>query len=138
MLFRSMFSLASLTFSFVGDLVYISAMGKPIVVLNSYKVAYDLLVRRASIYSDRPRSVMVGEMWVQDLLVSCARSGRLITSYISMGFVKGVILGYYGENWRLQRKLIRQYMNKVSVRQFWPAMEQGSRTFVLRVLDDNE
>jgi cytochrome P450 len=55
-----------------------------------------------------------------------------------MGLAKGVILGYYGESWRVQRKLFHQYMNKVSVRQYWPAMEQESRTFVLRVLDDNE
>jgi hypothetical protein len=61
-LFSQYVCFASLTFSSVGDLVYISAMGKPIVLLNSYKVAYDLLVRRASIYSDRTRIVMVGEM----------------------------------------------------------------------------
>ena len=52
----------ALTFLYIGDLVYISAMGQPIVLISSYKVAYDLLVQRASIYSDRPRSVMVGEM----------------------------------------------------------------------------
>ena len=51
-----------LMFLSAGDLVYISAMGQQIVLLNSYKVAYDLLVQRASIYSDRPRSIMAGEM----------------------------------------------------------------------------
>ena len=52
----------TLTMLYVGDLVYISAMGQPILLLNSYEVASDLLVFRASIYSDRPRVVMVGEM----------------------------------------------------------------------------
>ena len=57
---------------------------------------------------------------------------------ISMGLEKGVSLGHYMENWRVQRKLFHQYMNKVSVRKYWPTIEQDARAFVLRVLDNNE
>ena len=41
-----------------GDIVYLNVLGKPIVVLGSYKVACDLLDKRSSNYSGRPKSVM--------------------------------------------------------------------------------
>ncbi|KAJ7844119.1 putative monooxygenase [Mycena olivaceomarginata] len=37
-----------------GDIVYLDALGQPIIVINSAKIANDLLDRRSSIYSDRP------------------------------------------------------------------------------------
>jgi len=41
-----------------GDLVYLNVAGQPIVVLNSHKVAGDLLDRRSRIYSDRPHNIV--------------------------------------------------------------------------------
>jgi hypothetical protein len=38
-----------------GDIVHINVAGQDIVVLNSHKVAADLLDRRGPIYSNRPR-----------------------------------------------------------------------------------
>ena len=35
------------------DIIYLNVLGSPIVVLNSYEAANDLLSRRSSIYSDR-------------------------------------------------------------------------------------
>lgn len=49
-------------FSELGDLVYLNVAGQHIVVLNSQKVAVDLLDRRASKYSDRPRSIVAAEI----------------------------------------------------------------------------
>ena len=37
-----------------GDIVYLSALGRPIVVLSSEEVARDLLDKRGTNYSDRP------------------------------------------------------------------------------------
>lgn len=48
---------------FEGDIVHFSVLGKHIIVLNSYAAAYDLLLRRSAIYSDRPRLPMVGELY---------------------------------------------------------------------------
>jgi hypothetical protein len=45
-----------------GDLIYLNAAGQPIVILNSHKVAGDLLDRRATTYSDRPRSIVAGDI----------------------------------------------------------------------------
>ncbi|KAF7375542.1 putative monooxygenase [Mycena sanguinolenta] len=37
-----------------GSIVYVDALGQPIIIINSAKVANDLLDKRGSIYSDRP------------------------------------------------------------------------------------
>ena len=41
-----------------GDVIYLNAAGQPIVILNSQKVAANLLDRRAGIYSDRPCNIV--------------------------------------------------------------------------------
>jgi hypothetical protein len=51
-----------------GDLIYVNAAGQPIVVLNSRKVAADLLDRRAAIYSDRPRNIVALDIMSRGLL----------------------------------------------------------------------
>lgn len=43
-----------LDFGFSGGIVYLNIMGKPTVIINSEKVANDLLDKRSVIYSDRP------------------------------------------------------------------------------------
>ncbi|KZV73889.1 cytochrome P450 [Peniophora sp. CONT] len=45
-----------------GDIFSLDAAGQPIVVVNSHKIATELLDRRASIYSDRPRMIVASEM----------------------------------------------------------------------------
>ncbi|KAH9170566.1 hypothetical protein EDB89DRAFT_1977337 [Lactarius sanguifluus] len=44
------------------DVMYLSALGQPILVLNSLKAASELLDRRANIYSGRPRMIMAQEI----------------------------------------------------------------------------
>jgi hypothetical protein len=51
-----------------GDLIYLNAAGQPMVILNSQRVAVDLFDRRASIYSDRPRSIVLCEIMTNGLL----------------------------------------------------------------------
>ena len=45
-----------------GDVMHFSAFGRSVVVLNSKTAVFDLLEKRSAIYSDRPRSVLAGEM----------------------------------------------------------------------------
>jgi hypothetical protein len=56
-----------------GDLIYLNAAGQPIIVLNSQKVAADLLDRRAAIYSDRPSNIVACEIMCGGLLLPFAR-----------------------------------------------------------------
>ena len=41
-----------------GPLTYVNIAGLPILVVNSHRIAVDLLEKRGQIYSGRPRSVM--------------------------------------------------------------------------------
>ena len=45
-----------------GDIIYLNAAGQPLVIINSPKVAVDLLDWRAAMYSDRPGDVVVREI----------------------------------------------------------------------------
>jgi hypothetical protein len=57
--------------------MYLNALGQPIIVLNSLKVAFELLDRRANLYSDRP----------QLIVASGILSGSLFTAFMSYGDV---------------------------------------------------
>jgi hypothetical protein len=39
--------------------MYLNALGQPIMVVNSLKAATELLDRRATVYSDRPRMMLL-------------------------------------------------------------------------------
>ena len=56
-----------------GDIIYLHAAGQPIVVLNSHKVARDLLDRRSMTYSDRPGNIVACEIMTGGLLFALAR-----------------------------------------------------------------
>ncbi|KAA1476627.1 cytochrome P450 [Dentipellis sp. KUC8613] len=45
-----------------GDLFYLNIAGQSILVINSGKVAYELLDRRSANYSERPRLIVAGEI----------------------------------------------------------------------------
>jgi hypothetical protein len=45
-----------------GPIVYASIFGKRLIILNSFDVARDLLHKRGSIYSSRPKFVAFSEM----------------------------------------------------------------------------
>ena len=47
-----------------GDILHFQVLGQHFVVLNSLHSARDLLEKRSSIYSDRPRFVLLSEMYV--------------------------------------------------------------------------
>ena len=61
--------------SLPGDLIYLNAVGQPIVIINSPKVAVALLDRRTAIYSDRPRNIVVSDIMCGGLLFAFSRYG---------------------------------------------------------------
>jgi hypothetical protein len=50
--------------------MYLDGAGQPIIVCNSLKSAYELLERRSSNYSDRPRFIMANDILSGGLLFS--------------------------------------------------------------------
>ncbi|KAI9439111.1 cytochrome P450 [Lactarius indigo] len=80
-----------------GDVFYLNAAGQPIVVLNTQKAAADLLDRRAANYSDRPRSIVAGE---------------ILCGGLAIGFQN------YGPLWRRMRKAIHEGLSKSAAESF--------------------
>ncbi|KAA1470676.1 cytochrome P450 [Dentipellis sp. KUC8613] len=81
-------------FKQLGPLVYMNVLGQPLVVINSPKVAADLLDRRAGKYSDRPRNIVAGDLMTGGLFMPFNRySGlwRRMRKAAHEGLHKGVI-----------------------------------------------
>ena len=58
-------------------MMYLNALGQPILVINSLKTAFELLDRRASIYSDRPRFSVAQDILCGGLFLVFMGSGDL-------------------------------------------------------------
>jgi len=56
-----------------GDLIYLNIAGQPMVIINSHKVAGDLLDRRPRIYSDRPHNIVACGIMTGGLLFALSR-----------------------------------------------------------------
>lgn len=69
--------------------MYLENFGAPLVFLNSYSAACELLERRSSIYSDRPIITMLNELQQWDWLLPFSR---------------------YGERWRKSSSSFKRYM----------------------------
>ncbi|KAI0302989.1 cytochrome P450 [Russula brevipes] len=81
-----------------GNLIYLNVAGQPVVILNSQRVAVDLFDRRAAIYSDRPRSIVVSDIMTKGLLFAFAP---------------------IGDCWRRMRKVANEVLSKGSVKDFY-------------------
>ena len=53
-----------------GDMIYMTALGQPILILNTQKIAADLLERRSSIYADRPQFIVAGEFITRGMAIA--------------------------------------------------------------------
>src|ERR1700761_435218 len=53
----------------LGEIMYLSAFGEGILVLNSQRVAIDLLEKRSNIYSGRPRYITANDYLSEGLTV---------------------------------------------------------------------
>ncbi|THU76037.1 cytochrome P450, partial [Dendrothele bispora CBS 962.96] len=92
-----------------GPLTYLNIIGKPIIVINTAKAANDLLVRRASNYTDRPRNIIAskyisggmnfsissGERWKKMRRVSEVQLGlKSLVPYQDLQTDQAIILAY--------------------------------------------
>ncbi|KAF5336587.1 hypothetical protein D9611_006633 [Ephemerocybe angulata] len=85
-----------------GDIVYLEAMGQPILILGALDRTEDMMEKHATIYSDRP-TLPIGQFM------------DMSTSFAFMG---------YGPDWRHDRRVFHQYLNHNAVSQYYPIMEE--------------
>ncbi|EIM91747.1 cytochrome P450 [Stereum hirsutum FP-91666 SS1] len=95
-----------------GDIMHLSVLGRHIIVLSSPKAVHDLLDRRSSIYSDRPKITMAGEI---------------------IGYVDTIPLRPYDTHHRMARKYLGQALSPREV-QGWHRTIQDNNMEFLRQL----
>jgi hypothetical protein len=60
-----------------GEMMYVSALGQGVLVINSQRIAVDLLEKRSNIYSDRRHLISAGEFATRNLPLSMTPYGDL-------------------------------------------------------------
>lgn len=55
------------------DIIHLNVLGSHMLVLNSYEAARDLLEKKGGLYSNRPRFVVLNELYVLVCAWSCRR-----------------------------------------------------------------
>jgi hypothetical protein len=58
--------------------MYLNILGQPIIVLHSLKAAFELLDRRANIYSDRPPFIVANDILCGGLFAATMRYGAVL------------------------------------------------------------
>ncbi|KAH9066190.1 cytochrome P450 [Lactarius vividus] len=92
------------------DIIHADVMGSHIVILNSTKVANELLEKRSSIYSDRPHLVVLQELFGMDYHIGLVR---------------------YGPAWRHSRREFQAYLGPADLKEYQP-LEQRAVHRLLR------
>ncbi|KJA13410.1 hypothetical protein HYPSUDRAFT_220871 [Hypholoma sublateritium FD-334 SS-4] len=96
-----------------GEIIYLNIIGQPVVVVNSSKIAKDLLDKRSSIYSDRPVSIMCGQL---------------------VGFGPAYAMQNYGEKFRKQRRMVSQGFSVAKVPQYHGLQEKEGAILINNLL----
>ncbi|KAJ7043052.1 cytochrome P450 [Mycena alexandri] len=102
---------------FNSDILHLNVVGTSIIVLSTADAANDLLEKRASIYSDRPRFRMVNDLMGWDF---------------ALAFMK------YGDHWRAHRRLFHEVFNAVAAQSFRPKEREVTNELLYDFLQDPE
>ncbi|KAH8114941.1 cytochrome P450 [Phellopilus nigrolimitatus] len=97
-----------------GDVIYTNIIGHPIIILNSAEGARDLMEKRSANYSDRPISILHGDM--------------LNLKYMLPNLP-------YGDRSRTQRRLMQQYLSPQAVNSLRPLQAEQVRILLKNLLD---
>ncbi|KAJ3558855.1 hypothetical protein NM688_g681 [Phlebia brevispora] len=98
-----------------GPIFSLNLAGQPVVVLNKFSVAADLLDRRSNIYSDRPRMIVGSELL----------TGGLLIAFLT-----------YGDLWRRMRRVAHEGFNGRVSAIYQPLQEKESALLALHMLRD--
>ncbi|PAV19382.1 cytochrome P450 [Pyrrhoderma noxium] len=97
-----------------GDIIYMKALGRPVIILNKFEHARELMEKRSSTYSDRPRMVYIVEMVK----------------------IRSVTFMRYGDLWRLHRRLLQQYLNMRAVVAFQPHQAKAAANLLIDLAEE--
>jgi len=100
---------------FNSDIIHLDVAGTSIVVLNTAEAATDLLEKRSSMYSGRPRLPMANELMGWDY---------------NFGFMD------YGDYWRQHRRLMHRSFHPTASLRFRPHELKATHGLLRRLLDE--
>ncbi|KAI0056133.1 cytochrome P450 [Artomyces pyxidatus] len=98
-----------------GEIMYLRVPGTSVLILNSLRVAADLMDRRATIYSDRPHLILASEIYTGGLELALAP---------------------YGDVWRRMRRAAHEGLNATSAKRFHPVQTKEAVVLVQDMLAD--
>lgn len=100
-------------------------------MLNSAKAADELLDKRGSKYSDRPTSVLIG-----DLCALCYSSRESSSHMARIGFTNNVTILPYGDQWRRQRRWFQNgFQSAAALTQYEPLQQYESVRMLAGMID---
>ncbi|KAI0746370.1 cytochrome P450 [Daedaleopsis nitida] len=97
-----------------GDMVFFHGLGTKVLVLNSMEVITELLEKRSSVYSDRPKFTVVGDL---------------------MGLGQSMPLLSYGEEWRAHRKLAHTALSPTAIKRYHIVQEDLAAILCKQILE---
>ncbi|KAI9438803.1 cytochrome P450 [Lactarius indigo] len=112
-----------------GELMYLSVFGQGILVLNSQRVAVDLLEKRSNIYSDRPRYISLGEFSTEDLSFVFTGYNDLCAIQHSIPFSALI-----PHRWRRFRRPAVEGFSKLIVPDFYPIQNREAIMLALSLI----
>ncbi|KAI0055220.1 cytochrome P450 [Artomyces pyxidatus] len=98
-----------------GEIMYLRVPGQSVILLNSQRVAVDILDKRAKISSSRPRLILGSEIYTG-------------------GF--DVALAYYGDVWRRLRRTAHEALTTAAVKRYNPIQAKEAAILALDMLAD--
>ncbi|KAF9468306.1 cytochrome P450 [Collybia nuda] len=96
-----------------GPIFRLNFGGQPVLVVGSAKIAADLMDRRSSIYSDRPRFIMATE---------------ILTGGMNLAFAR------YGDRWKRMRRVANSCLSSKAASEYTPLQEKEAISLLNNLL----
>ena len=113
-------------------MVYFNVLGQDFLILGSLERTTDLLEKRSSNYSDRPRLPMLLELYVSHSLYSKPYEKK---ARFRMNWDFNVAILPYGMWWRRHRRSFHQFFNINAVPKYLPIQRREVHALLRRLLD---
>jgi hypothetical protein len=116
-----------------GEMMYISALGTGVIVLNSQRVASDLLDKRSNIYSGRPRYISANEYLTENLALVLSPYGDLYAINTQLYFSSSLITS---PSVRRFRRVTAEGFSKSASQSFYPIQNREAIVLTLSLMNN--
>ncbi|RXW15357.1 hypothetical protein EST38_g10495 [Candolleomyces aberdarensis] len=120
------------------DILYLNIAGTEFIVLDTSKVATDLLETRSSLYSDRSRMPMINELMGWDFNIGAMPYGGLYLATLTYDrfFMRNDTSRFWRLSRRRNRRVAHHVLHPAAVKEYRPRITRSTRAFLKRLLDD--